>query len=296
MIVVFGASGNTGGEAARQLLSQKQKVRVVGRKKAKLKVFADQGADCVEADLLKSADVSNALRGAEVAYFLIPPNFAVADFRQYQKDVTASLGSALASSSCRSAVMLSSMGAEHPTGTGPIVGLYELEQRFKQIAGLNLLAIRAGYFMQNMLSNVAMVHSMGILGTPAPAEAALTLTDATDIGRYAAKRLARRDFTGFEVINLMGPAAVTLAEVAKTIGTAIGKPELSYVQFSYEDAKKGMIAAGLTEDMASLYIEMYQGAARGLLAPQAGTPLTHTQTTFASFAQVFAAAYKAAAA
>jgi len=141
-----------------------------------------------------------------------------------------------------------------------------------------------------------MVHSKGILGTPAPAEAALTLTDATDIGRYAAKRLARRDFTGFEVINLMGPAAVTLAEVAKTIGTAIGKPELSYVQFSYEDAKKGMIAAGLTEDMASLYIEMYQGAARGLLAPQAGTPLTHTQTTFASFAQVFAAAYKAAAA
>jgi len=99
-----------------------------------------------------------------------------------------------------------------------------------------------------------------------------------------------------KVVNLMGPAAVTLAEVTKTIGTAIGKPELSYVQFSYEDARKGMMAAGLPEDMASLYVEMYQGAARGLLAAQAGTPIVNTQTTFASFAQVFAAAYKAAAA
>jgi len=296
MIVIFGASGNTGGEAARQLLSQKQKVRVVGRKKSKLKVFADQGADCVEADLLNSADVSNALRGADAAYFLIPPNFAVADFRQYQKDITATLGSALASSSCRSAVMLSSMGAEHPAGTGPVVGLYELEQRLKQISGLNLLAIRAGYFMQNFLSNIAMVHSMGILGTPAAAEAPLTLIDAYDIGRYAAKRLSRRDFTGFEVVNLMGPAPVTLAEVTKAIGAAIGKPDLSYVQFSYDDARKGMVSAGLPEQMASLYMEMYQGAARGLLAPQAGTPLVNAQTSFASFARVFAAAYKAAAA
>lgn len=296
MIVIFGASGNTGGAAARQLLAQKHQVRVVGRKKSKLKALADQGAECVEADLLNSADVSSALRGAEAAYLLIPPNFTVSDFRQYQQGITGSLGSALASSSCHSAVMLSSMGAEHPMGTGPIVGLHELEQRLRQISGLNLLAIRAGYFMQNFLGNIGMIQSMGILGTPASAETQLTLTDAAEIGRYAAKRLLARDFKDFEVVNLMGPAPVTLAEVTKTIGAAIGKPELAYVQFSNEDARKGMMAAGLTEQMASLYVEMYQAAARGWLAPQAGVPLVSTQTTFSAFAQVFAAAYKEAAA
>jgi uncharacterized protein YbjT (DUF2867 family) len=296
MIVIFGATGNTGGEAARQLLAQRHAIRVVGRNLAKLRPLLDKGAEALEADLQNAGDVKRAFEGADVAYLLIPPNFVTPDFRKYQQAITANLGAAVEASHCRKVVMLSSMGAEHPTGTGPIVGLYELEQRLKRIANLDVLAIRAGYFMENLLGNVGMVQTMGILGAPAPAQAPMTLTAAADIGRYAAPRLAARDFQGFEVVNLMGPALVTFDEVTKTIGAAIGKPQLPFVQFSYEDAKKGMLSAGIPEQMASLYIEMYQGAAQGLLRPEAGTPLVHATTSFADFANVFTQAYRAATA
>lgn len=296
MIVIFGATGNSGGEAARQLLAQGHAIRAIGRDRARLQPLLDRGAEVQQADLLNAKAVSRALDGAESAYVLIPPNFAPIDFRKYQQEVTAAVAKAIESSHCRKVVILSSMGAEHPEGTGPIVGLYELEQRLKQISGLNLLAIRAGYFMENFLSSVGTVQALGALATPAPVHAPLTLIAAADIGRYAAGRLAAGDFKGFEVVNLMGPALLTLAEITRIIGSAIGRPDLPYVQAQDADAKQGMVSAGLTEQMASLYIEMYRGAANGLLRPQDGTKLEHTTTPFTDFAQIFAAAYKAASA
>lgn len=296
MIVVFGATGNTGSVVARHLLGEKKSIRVVGRRQAKLAPLIEQGASAAEADLEKLADVQRAIEGAEIAYLLIPPNFATADFRQYQQRVSENLSRAVESSRCRKVVVLSSLGAQHPTGTGPIVGLYELEQRLKRIPGLDILSIRAGYFMENFLANVPMVQSMGILGAPAPADAPLSLIAAADIGEYAGPRLAAGDFAGFEVVNLVGPSLVTFAEITGTIGGAIGKPQLPFVQFTYEDAKQGMVAQGMSEQMAALYVELYQGAAQGLLQPAEGTRLEHTKTTFAAFAKTFADAYRSASA
>lgn len=294
MIVRSGATGNTAGAAAKSLLAKKQKVRVVGRNQAKLQSLVSQGAEAFEADLEKPDDIEHALKGATAAYVLIPPNFVVADFRAYQKRLAANIGKAIESSSCRKVVLLSSLGADHESGTGPIVGLHELEYRLKEIAGLDTLAIRAGYFMENLLGNVGMLKSMGIFGAPAPAEAPLAVIAAADIGNYAATRLEALDFKGFQVVNLIGPAIVTFAEITRAVGQAIGNPALPFVQFSYEDAHKGLMQAGIPEGMASLFIEMYQGAAKGLLQPEPGTPLVNTQTTVSEFAKVIAAAYRAA--
>lgn len=294
MIVIFGATGNTGGEAARQLLAGKHQVRVIGRSVSKLERLKELGAEVVEADVESLADAKRALEGATVAYLLIPPNMAVADFREYQRRVVKNLVEAVAASSCRKVVLLSSLGANHPSGTGPIVGLHEFEQQLKLVAGLNVLSIRAGYFMENFLGNVGMVKAMRIFGAPAPAEASLSLIAAADIGRYAAKRLAKPDFTGFEVVNLVGPGLLTFAEVTRSIGTAIGQSDLPFVQFTYEDAQNGMVAAGLQPQMAGLYVELYKGASSGLLQPEGGTKLERTETPFAAFAEVFAAVYRGA--
>ena len=294
MIVLLGATGNTAGAAAHSLLAEKQKIRVVGRNQIKLQALVSQGAEALVADLEKPSEIDRALKGATAAYVLIPPNFVVADFREYQRRVTSNIGKAVESSSCRKVVLLSSLGANHPNGTGPIVGLHELENRLKQVAGLDVLSIRAGYFMENFLGNVGMLKTMGVFGAPAPAEAPLGIIAAADIGHYAAARLAALDFKGFEVVNLIGPAIVTFAEITKAIGVAIGNPSLPFVQFSYEDAKMGLVGAGVPEGMAALFIEMYQGAAKGLLAPEPGTPVVNTRTTISEFAKVIAAAYRAA--
>ena len=125
----------------------------------------------------------------------------------------------------------------------------------------------------------------------------MALIAAADIGRYAALRLAALDFPRFEVVNLIGPDLVTMADATRAIGKVVLKPQLPYVQLSYEDAEQGMIEAGLKPKLVKLYIELYQGAAQGLLRPQEGTGVVSTETTFAEFARtVFVGAYRQAAA
>jgi uncharacterized protein YbjT (DUF2867 family) len=290
MIVVFGASGNTGGAASRSLLARGESVRAVGRSRERLSALAELGAEVVEADLQNASDVRRALGGADAAYLIIPPNMGAPDFRAYQGTVARSLVEGLEGSDCQSVVLLSSMGAEHEAGTGPIVGLHRLEKSLASIKDTGVLSLRAGYFMENFFMNLQMIEAQGILAAPAPAEAPLTLIAAPDIGAYAADRLAARDFSGFEVVNLFGPRLVTFAEVTAMLGKAVGKPDLRFVQTSYEDAAQGMLRAGVSQQLVGMYIEMYQGAAKGLLAPEPGTPVVNTTTTFEQFAERFAAA------
>ncbi len=297
MIVVFGATGNTGGEAARALLKAGRPVRVVGRDAVRLQPLVDAGAEAVTADLEDPRSTQKALSGAEAAYLLIPPDFAADDFLSYQRMLVRTLTTAVDRSGIGKVVLLSSLGANHSAGTGPVVGLHDLEHALQKIPKLDVLSLRAGYFMENLLMNVGMVREMGILGAPAPAEAPMALIAAADIGRYAARRLAALDFPRIEVVNLIGPDLVSMADAARTIGQVVGKPDLPYVQFSYEDAEQGMLQAGLKPKLAQLYIELYQGAAQGLLRPEEGTAVVHTETTFEEFARTtFAGAYRQAAA
>src|SRR6266576_2040536 len=77
--VVAGVSGNTGKVVAESLLAQKRGVKVVVRDSAKGEPWKAKGAEVAVADLGDADALARALRGAEGAYLLIPPNFATAD-------------------------------------------------------------------------------------------------------------------------------------------------------------------------------------------------------------------------
>ena len=296
MIVVLGATGKTGSAAALTLLSQGSKVRAIGRSAERLKSLRNAGAEVAIADLQDSKAVTAAFTGAQAAYVLIPPNFAVERFRAYQRAISNSVARAIKHAEVPRVVLLSSLGANHPLGTGPVVALHELEDTLKAAPGLAVLSLRAGFFMENYLMNVDLVRSTGLLGSPAPAHAPMSVIAAADIGRYAARRLSLLDFSGFEVVNLVGPSFPTMQQIARVLGEAIGKPDLPYVQFSYEEAEQGLLKAGLKPELAGIYVELYRGAAQGLLEPEAGTAVVRTETPLSEFARSFAAAYAAAAA
>jgi uncharacterized protein YbjT (DUF2867 family) len=293
MICVFGASGNTGRAAATSLLKSGKKVRVVGRQREKLATLAQAGAESCVGDIENAGFVREALSGVEAAYVLIPPNMATDDFRAYQGRVVETMSSGIETAKVRHVALLSSIGAHHAAGTGPIVGLHNFEERLKKIAGLNALFVRAGFFMENVLMGMGSVKAQGIYTGAMPAEAALPMIASSDIGTYVGSRLGRLDFTGPSVVHLVGPKPVTQTEVVTILGQAIGKP-LRYVQVSLADVEQGMKQAGLKPSLVSMYMEMQQGAGKGLVAPEEGGVVLPTTTTFETFAkQVFAPAYRA---
>jgi len=93
-------------------------------------------------------------------------------------------------------VTLSSVGADKPDKTGPVVGLHNMEKRLAQIKGLNALHLRAGYFMENTLAQTGIIKSFGMMAGPVRADVPLPMIATRDIGVAAAEALLRLDFEG----------------------------------------------------------------------------------------------------
>src|ERR1700678_2924156 len=71
--VILGASGNTGSIVADSLLSRGKKVRVIGRDAERLQRFVSKGAEAFTAGWTDAAALTQAFRGAQAAYLLLPP-------------------------------------------------------------------------------------------------------------------------------------------------------------------------------------------------------------------------------
>jgi len=293
MIVLMGATGNTGKVAAEALLSRGEKVRVLGRDAKKLQPFAARGAEVAAGDAADPAFLARAFAGADAAYTLIPPDMRAPDFRAHQDRVGEATVQALRQSGVKRVVFLSSVGADLPAGTGPIVGLHAQEERLRGL-GVDLLLLRPGYFFENLYASLPLIRHQGINGSAIAPEVKLSMIATRDIGAAAAAALAAKDFSGVQVRNLLGPRDYTMVEVTRILGAKIGKPDLAYVQFPYEAFGAALEQAGLTKDMARLYVEMSRAFNAGIVKPVGGrTPESTTPTPFESFASELAAAYGA---
>ena len=292
--VVFGATGHVGGIIAARLLEAGRKVRAVARSADKLKALAGKGAEVAAGSVDDPAFLRRTLEGARAAFVLLPPYLGTG-IRAWQDRTAGALGDALEAARVPYAVTLSSVGADQPSGNGPIAGLHVLEQRLDRIPNHSPLHLRPGYFFENHLMSIGMIKGMGLTGSALRGDLRFAQIASRDIGEVAARRLLALDWKGRLVQDLQGERDLSMAEVAAVLGRAIGKPELKYVQFPYPDAQQGMVQMGLPEEMAVLYVEMSKGLNDGHVKPtQKRSEATTTPTSFERWAtEVFAPAFRA---
>jgi len=293
MIVITGATGNTGRPAAETLLAKGEKIRVIGRDQSKLQPFAARGAEAFAGEADNADSMTAAFQGADAVYLVIPANMQMENFRAYQDRVSDAYAAAIKASGVKYALTLSSLGAQHPQGTGPIVGLYHLEQKLNSIGSLNVLHLRATGFMENLLSSIQPLRTMGTLPGPSPADSPGPYIAARDIGIYAAGRLAARDFSRSSVQELLGQRDYTMREAATIIGKAIGNPSLGYMQVPLMMLEGALILMGFPKSSAVMMIELFKAQNSGMLdAQEPRSPANTTPTTIEWFAtEVFAPAY-----
>ena len=298
MIVVFGATGNTGAVAAEALLAKGEKIRVVGRDPSKLERFTSKGAESIAANIENADEVARAIENADAAYFLIPQAIHREDLRDYQERITDACASAAQKTALKFAVTLSSIGAQHAAKTGPIVGLHNMEEKLNRISSLNVLHLRPTQFMENLLMSIDGIRMMNALPGAAPADVPSPMIATRDIGNYAAARLAARDFSGHSAQELLGPRDVTMRDSAAIIGRAIGKPNLAYVQMPLMLLESALTSMGIPKSSVALVVEMWTAGNDGLLAPEEPRSEKNiTPTTLEQFAEeVFAPQFQGRAA
>jgi uncharacterized protein YbjT (DUF2867 family) len=291
--VILGATGNTGSIIADTLVLKRKKVRVVGRDAGRLQRFVRKGAEAFTGDVSDAVALTKAFRGARAAYLLLPPITS----REDQERESDAIAKAVTESGLPYAVYLSSYGAHVPEGTGPVTGLHSAEQKLNAIDGLNVLHLRAAYFMENNLATIGMIQGMGIFGHALLPDLKMPMIATRDVGPYAAQRLLDLDFAGKQTRELLGERDLSMAEATTIIARGIGKPDLRYQQFPYGQMRQALEQMGMPPEKAAVYIEMFTAINAGVLAAQ--EPRSRENTTPTSFEQfvqdVFAPAYHAKA-
>jgi uncharacterized protein YbjT (DUF2867 family) len=286
MYVVTGATGNTGRVVANRLLERKKAVRVIGRSKEKLQLLVDRGAEAFVADLSDQATLAKAFTGAEGVYVMIPPSATSPDYRGEQRRVAKAIAGALENAGVKHAVALSSVGADKEAGTGPVAGLHEFEEILNRVAGLNVLFLRAGYFMENTLGQAAAIHAMGYAVGPLRGDLKLPLIATKDIGNTAAERLLALDFTGRQAPELLGQRDLSMDEVTEMIGRALDRPDLKYVQLSNEQTQQTFVQMGMSPNVAGVIVEMAGALNSGhMRALEQRSSRNTTPTSFETFVQ-----------
>ena len=290
MYVILGASGNTGSIVGDSLLSKGKKVRVIGRDAGRLQRLVRQGAEAFTADVSDAAALAKAFGGVRAAYLMLPPITT----REDQERQSDAIAKAVKESGLRYAVHLSSYGAHVPEGTGPVAGLHSSEQKLNAISDLNVLHLRAAYFMENNLAAIDTIHGMGLFGHVLLPDLKLPMIATGDVGDYAARRLLALDFSGKQTRELLGERDLSMTEAAAMIARGIGKPDLPYVQLPYDREQRILEQMGMPPKKAAVYIEMFKAINTGVLAAQEARSRENTTTTsFEEFVRdVFAPAYR----
>jgi len=294
MFVLLGSNGQIASQMARLLLAAGQPVRVVGRHAAALAPLARAGAELAVGDPGQSGFLERAFAGATGVFTMIPPCYAEPDMRAAQDRIGTAIAQAVARARPARVVNLSSVGAELPRGTGPIEALHAQEQRLNALDGIDLLHLRPGWFMENLLPAAAAIHAAGVLPGMEDADAMVPMAATRDIAAVAVRELTQPVHRGALILH--APRHMSLREAAPVLGAAIGKPGLAYVQAEGAEVKAELRSHGFSADAA----DQLEALARWLsTTPRASfdaAPVQVQPTTLEAFArEVFAPAYAQAA-
>lgn len=298
MYVILGATGNTGSVVAEKLLAQGEKVRAIGRDKEKLAKLAAKGAETAPGEITDTAFLTKAFDGARAVYFMVPPNPVSEDYRGFQRAVVDAGATALEKAKVRYVVALSSFGADKEAGCGPVSGLHGMETRFAKIPGLNVLCLRPGYFMENLLGQVGAIQNFGMMASPVRPDLEVPAIATEDIGAAAAEHLLKLDFSGHETKELQGQRDISYTEMASVVGNAIGKPDLKYMQMPGNEFVGVIAGMGLSRNFGELIVEMSDAMNDGRMkALEPRSAANTTPTSIEAFVRnVFSPAFRGKAA
>jgi uncharacterized protein YbjT (DUF2867 family) len=267
MFVISGASGNTGKVVATKLLEAGKKVRALARHADKLQDLAALGAEVVAVDLADRVGLERALLGATGFYLLSPPDMASQAFLAERGQLLEAVAAAVKAAAVPHVVFLSSIGAQHETGTG-IIQTVAAGERALGRTGVPSTFLRAAYFVENWASVLPVAKQDGVLPSFIPGDLKTPMVSSVDIGALAAEALLEGP-RGERVLELSGPRDLRPKEVAATVANLLGKP-VQLVEPPLDAVVPTFTSFGISADIAALYRGMYEGISNGKVAFEGG--------------------------
>lgn len=268
MYTVIGITGNVGGSTAKALLAAGKNVRALVRDQAKAAQWSKQGVELVEGDLNDIGVLTEAFRGSDGVFVMVPPDFAPAPGFPNTKAIIANLKAALTAAKPKKVVYLSSVGAHRERGLGLITQSHMLEQEMRTLPGANAF-IRAAWFLENYQWDVKSAQERGEIDVYlTPVDRAFSMVAANDIGELAAKTL-QQEWSGNRILELEGPEKYSPNDAAAAFSKLLGRPiKTNLIERS--QWQRLFVQQGTAADRTTARIEMLDGFNSGWIAFEGG--------------------------
>lgn len=227
MYAITGITGQVGSAVADALIAQGPQVRAVLRNAEKAEAWRARGCDIAIADVNDVDALTDAFRGVEGVFVLVPPMFDPNPGFPEGNAMLASLHGALLAARPQRAVCLSTIGAQAiQPNLLSLLGV--MEASFADLP-LPVAFLRAAWFMENALWDAPAARDENVLRSfLQPLDDAFPMVATQDIGALAAE-LLQEIWHGQRVVELEGPHRVTPNVLAGAFARALGYPVTSEV-------------------------------------------------------------------
>jgi uncharacterized protein YbjT (DUF2867 family) len=282
-ITVNTPGGNIGRALTEALLDAGAQVTIISRNPDKVADLAGRGARLIKGEVDDERVLDEAFAGADAVFWLNPPAIRP-DFIEWSEATGRKAAAVAKRHGVSRALVLSSVGAQAGHGTGPVSPMLVIEKAF-EAAVPSSLALRPGFFMENVLRSLGSLASEGAIYSPVPGNVPFPQVATRDIAAAAAQELLDSKWTGHRVRGLHGPKDVSQDQTAEILSKALGRP-VKYVQVTVDQARQTMSGMGMPDFAVNLYAEMYEAMLSGLMvSAEPRSAETTTPTTFEQFAR-----------
>jgi uncharacterized protein YbjT (DUF2867 family) len=235
MILITGATGQVGGQAAAALVAAGAPIRALVRDPSRAAGLT--GAEVVAGSFEDDASLARALDGVET--MLLAGRDSPEAVAQHRRVLAHARRAGV-----RHIVRLSAVGAAPDSPVALMREHHEVDEEVRQ-GPAEWTLLRPHLYMQNLLRAAEAISRDGILAAPVGDER-FPLVDTRDVGATAAAVLADPAAHAGRTYPLTGPAAQTYAEVALALAEVTGRP-VTYEPVSPDAYEARLLEAGVPD-------------------------------------------------
>jgi uncharacterized protein YbjT (DUF2867 family) len=235
-IAVVGATGRIGAKLTRILLSAGHQVRALSRGGPALDALVALGADPFIGSFDTGAgELDTFFDGADAAFLMVKTDWN--NIEGHYPVVAQRFVDALDKSSVKLAVSLTAMGSDVEEKTGHFECFHQLDQKLNELAHVDLVHLRAAWFMENALAWTGPVAKYGRIAWSCLPDLKMPWVATDDIAWLAARELTNPSGR-HRVSHEVGSQDISMNELTVIIGREIGRPvEYRYIETTRKDVE-----------------------------------------------------------
>ena len=219
-VAVAAATGNIGAAVVDRLVERGHEVTAMVRKPEAQS--SRPGVRHARVVLPMADDVEAACRGVDALLWVTPADLNVQSLKTWYRDCAAAACQAVERNLIDRVVHVSAVGAGGD-GLGTVSFVGDTEQALNHVAR-NVVHLRPGYFMENLLLQAGGIVDEGMVRLPYAADHDIPWIAVGDIADAAVRYLTDGHWAGQWERNLLGPANLDGLQLAGALSHALGRP------------------------------------------------------------------------